>query len=214
MSITRYIATYVNGSHSGLRGRGTLALLIGAATVTAACLGTFPDVTIDPTNLDSLDERDLRPPSAKSAEMPAELPGGEGEQLPGSPSASFEEGLAADASGQVAVNAKADTGVAHEPAAVDVDSNGDADLSVFERLNPDGPKLLDPREFDQRLPLDAIRPIYEPLVGSPDEVELHADELVMGVSVNGESRAYPISVLRFREMVNDELGGTPILVTW
>ena len=26
--------------------------------------------------------------------------------------------------------------------------------------------------------------------------------------------AYPIRVLRFREIVNDEVGGVPILVTW
>ena len=169
-----------------------MALLIAAATMTAACSGAFPDVTIDPTNLDSLDKRDLGAPLAKGAETPRR----EDSQLPGAPSASVEEAPAADASGQAAKTSEA------------------ADLSVFERLNPDGPKLLDPRAFDQRLPLDAIKPIYEPLVGSPDEVELDADELVMGVSIDGESRAYPIRVLRFREMVNDELGGTPILVTW
>ena len=192
MSIARYIASYVNGYRSGLRHRGTLALLMAAATVTAACSGTLPDVTIDPTNLDSLDKRDLGAPLAKGAETPRR----EDAQLPGAPSASVEEAPAEDASGQAAKTSEA------------------ADLSVFERLNPDGPKLLDPKEFDQRLPLDAIRPIYEPIAGSPDEVELDADELVMGVSINGESRAYPIRVLRFREMVNDELGGTPILVTW
>ncbi len=43
---------------------------------------------------------------------------------------------------------------------------------------------------------------------------LDSDDLVIGVSMGGESRAYPIRPLRFREMVNDELGGTPILVTW
>ena len=62
---------------------------------------------------------------------------------------------------------------------------------------------------------DGIAPIYEPTVRTPDEVtELGPRELVIGVSVNGQSRAYPIRPLRFREMVNDELGGVPILVTW
>jgi hypothetical protein len=37
---------------------------------------------------------------------------------------------------------------------------------------------------------------------------------VIGVSIGGQSRAYLISTLRIREMVDDELGGTPILVTW
>ena len=40
------------------------------------------------------------------------------------------------------------------------------------------------------------------------------EDLVIGVSIGGQVRAYPIGPLRFREMVNDELGGTPILVTW
>lgn len=36
----------------------------------------------------------------------------------------------------------------------------------------------------------------------------------MGIAINGEAKAYPVSVLRFREIVNDELGELPILVTW
>jgi hypothetical protein len=43
---------------------------------------------------------------------------------------------------------------------------------------------------------------------------LHDDELVLGVAWDGEAKAYPITVLRFREMVNDELAGIPTLVTW
>ena len=46
------------------------------------------------------------------------------------------------------------------------------------------------------------------------DAPLEDDELVIGISLEGESKAYPITVLRFREMVNDELGGLPILVTW
>ena len=36
----------------------------------------------------------------------------------------------------------------------------------------------------------------------------------MGIVIGGEAKAYPVSVLRFREMVDDELAGWPILVTW
>jgi len=68
--------------------------------------------------------------------------------------------------------------------------------------------------FVPLLPYDGIRPIYEPdFVEAPDS-PLNDDELVMGVAIQGESKAYPVSVLRFREMVDDELGGLPILVTW
>jgi hypothetical protein len=64
------------------------------------------------------------------------------------------------------------------------------------------------------LPYDAILPVYNPEFGTADQVPLDDDELVIGISLNGESKAYSITVLRSREMVNDELGGLPILVTW
>lgn len=64
------------------------------------------------------------------------------------------------------------------------------------------------------LPYDAILPVYRPEFGPADQVPLDDDELVIGISLNGESKAYSITVLRSREMVNDELGGLPILVTW
>ena len=68
--------------------------------------------------------------------------------------------------------------------------------------------------FVPLLPYDGIRPIYEPdFIEAPDS-PLNDDELVMGVAIHGEAKAYPVSVLRFREMVDDELGGLPILVTW
>ena len=43
---------------------------------------------------------------------------------------------------------------------------------------------------------------------------LDDDDLVLGVEIGGESRAYPVGTLNGREMVNDEVGGVPILVSW
>ena len=68
--------------------------------------------------------------------------------------------------------------------------------------------------FPTLLPYDGIRPIYEPEFATANDAPLEDDELVIGISLNGEAKAYPITVLRSREMVNDELGGNPILVTW
>ncbi len=83
------------------------------------------------------------------------------------------------------------------------------------------PELINPRNFEfesylppQLIPLDGIRPVYQPQFVDAADAPLHDDELVIGVSVEGEAKAYPITVLRFREMVNDELGKLPILVTW
>jgi hypothetical protein len=68
--------------------------------------------------------------------------------------------------------------------------------------------------FVPLLPYDGIRPVYNPEFVEASESPLSEDELIMGVAIQGEAKAYPVSVLRFREMVDDELGGLPILVTW
>jgi hypothetical protein len=68
--------------------------------------------------------------------------------------------------------------------------------------------------YSQLLPYDGIRPIYDPQFASAAEAPLQDEELVMGVAFGDEAKAYPIAVLRSREMVNDELTGIPILVTW
>jgi hypothetical protein len=68
--------------------------------------------------------------------------------------------------------------------------------------------------FVPLLPRDAIAPVYEPEFVSAEDSPLLDDELIMGVVIEGEAKAYSVTVLRFREMVNDELAGWPILVTW
>ena len=37
---------------------------------------------------------------------------------------------------------------------------------------------------------------------------------VIGVSINGDSRAYPIAYLSAHEIINDVVGGQPIAATW
>lgn len=64
------------------------------------------------------------------------------------------------------------------------------------------------------LGFDGIPPIYTPRFVSAQEAPLIDDELVMGVVIDGDARAYPVTVMRFREIVNDEIGGWPVLVTW
>lgn len=69
-------------------------------------------------------------------------------------------------------------------------------------------------EFRQLLRRDAIAPIYTPQFLPPQAAALNTSELVIGVSIDGESKAYPIGPLARREMVNDVIAGVPILVTW
>ena len=39
-------------------------------------------------------------------------------------------------------------------------------------------------------------------------------DLVIGLSLHGEARAYPLEILALHEVCNDTLGGEPILVTY
>lgn len=43
---------------------------------------------------------------------------------------------------------------------------------------------------------------------------LQPDDRVLGVTVNGESRAYPVSMMTFHHVANDVVGGEPVLVTF
>ena len=66
------------------------------------------------------------------------------------------------------------------------------------------------------LGFDAIPAILEPSFVTPSEAEdwMDADEQVLGLSVNGEHRAYPIRMLSRHEIVNDVVGGVSAAVTW
>lgn len=61
-----------------------------------------------------------------------------------------------------------------------------------------------------------IRAITNPPIAAADDAEIDGDELVIGVEVNGEARAYPINQLTGprREIINDHLGGKAIAATW
>lgn len=41
-----------------------------------------------------------------------------------------------------------------------------------------------------------------------------ADKLVLGVSINGESKAYPIEIIGYHHQVQDTIGGEPVIVTY
>ena len=66
------------------------------------------------------------------------------------------------------------------------------------------------------LPKDAIPAIFDPQHVSAVEgdAQLAADDLVLGVSVDGDHRAYGVAFLSGHEVVNDVIGGKPVAVTW
>ena len=66
------------------------------------------------------------------------------------------------------------------------------------------------------LGFDAIRSIDQPTFvdAATGNEQLAPDDLVLGVSINGDVRAYGIAFLSSSEIVNDTVGGRPIAVTW
>ncbi|MCH2132539.1 MAG: DUF3179 domain-containing protein [Phycisphaerales bacterium] len=43
---------------------------------------------------------------------------------------------------------------------------------------------------------------------------LISSDLVIGVELDGEARAWPLSILNVHEVINDQVGDTPVSVTW
>lgn len=77
------------------------------------------------------------------------------------------------------------------------------------RLVSWGGVLIDDRPFDQTDDVcNCIPAADSPSVTSAqDATWLNDDDVVFGVEVNGEYRAYPRQIMEVREMVNDTLGG-------
>ena len=65
-------------------------------------------------------------------------------------------------------------------------------------------------------PRDGIPPIDDPnfiaVSDAPDHLVDH--EPVVTFEFNGEAKAYPVSILMWHEIVNDEVGGLPVSVTY
>ena len=73
-----------------------------------------------------------------------------------------------------------------------------------------------PRDFFQSLDQPKVLPGHEMLAYNAklrSKYVVTADR-VIGVEINGKSRAYPLTVMNVHEVVNDELAGVPIAVTF
>ena len=65
-------------------------------------------------------------------------------------------------------------------------------------------------------PQDGIPSIDSPKFQSIQEADeiLEDSELVVGLNINGDIRAYPLQILVWHEIVNDVVGGEPVTVTY
>ena len=69
-------------------------------------------------------------------------------------------------------------------------------------------------EIQYVLPRDAIPAIKSTEFVPAEEAGLDDNEPVVGISINGESRAYSVYLLNHHEIVNDRIGDTAFAVTW
>ena len=76
---------------------------------------------------------------------------------------------------------------------------GGLDLQIITILGKDGIPSIDNPRFLAREEADN---------------QMLSTERVIGVSINGDHRAYPLNLLSRHEIVNDTVGGVPVAVTW
>ena len=121
-------------------------------------------------------------------------------------------------------NAESESTLGNEtPAALPANREGlVATAPTGQSLQPQLAKAsIDLKDVVTLLPPDAIRAV------NPEEVAdimvtaaeanaagLEPEVRVMGVSINGQSQAYPIPFLSRHEIVNTEVGGRLVAVTW
>ena len=90
------------------------------------------------------------------------------------------------------------------------------DVSVTIAPEGDGVEEEMDLEIVTLLGFDAIPAILDPEFVSLAEADewMGPDELVLGLSINGDSRAYSVPMLSSHEIVNDLVGGRKLAVTW
>lgn len=88
------------------------------------------------------------------------------------------------------------------------------------------PRVSDPSGFASRPPrtrdqqdspvrLTGFVPLDNPVFIEPSAATFLADdELVLGLEWNGEARAYPVRMMVYHHVVNDEVSGSPVLITY
>lgn len=88
----------------------------------------------------------------------------------------------------------------------------DHDLEVF---NEEGTERILAADLKSGGPgKDGIPSINSPKFVSRENSVFSDDELIIGVSHNGVFKAYPYGILNWHEVVNDEIGGLKIAVTY
>ncbi|MEO0798785.1 MAG: DUF3179 domain-containing protein [Pseudomonadota bacterium] len=63
--------------------------------------------------------------------------------------------------------------------------------------------------------VDGIPPLDRPrFIGASEAAYLNSDDLVFGIEINGDIRAYPLRIMDWHEMFNDVIGGVPVSLAY
>ena len=76
------------------------------------------------------------------------------------------------------------------------------------------PDVSPPAGVTQLLPRGGIPAIMNPTFVDAHEAAIPDDAWVLGVHMNGQSRAYDLNLLNHHEIVNDAIGDVPIAPVW
>jgi len=104
----------------------------------------------------------------------------------------------------------------------------DLKLAVFERIDPRFMEFLGGWRSRQEnlgirleeitwggVRVDGIPSLDNPtLIAAGDADYLLPDDLVFGVAINGDARAYPLRIMGWHEMFNDTIGGVPLALAY
>ena len=90
------------------------------------------------------------------------------------------------------------------------------DVSFARQPAPEVVATIGGEDVYQLLPVGAIPAIDDPefVSGADAELQMRAEEPVLGVVIGGEARAYSLWQLDAHEIVNDEIAGRAIAATW
>lgn len=97
-----------------------------------------------------------------------------------------------------------------------------SELSEILKAYPDWQTNFEKKtiEFDELMsggpPKDGIPAIFKPKFETQEQAGEWLDdkEPVIGLEINGEAKAYPLSILIWHEIANDEVGGVPVAVSF
>ena len=101
-------------------------------------------------------------------------------------------------------------------------------LDVLQRIDPEflrffRPEWVRPEAMRIRLeeitwggvPVDGIPSLDNPtLIAGRQAGYLRGDDLVFGVEINGDARAYPLRIMGWHEMFNEVIGGVPVALAY